>query len=396
MLDRSRPPRLPPEPCHPLAYRSRRADRPAHRQSVHDDPRRGARHRRRPRRADRRDRPRRSHGGWSPAPHADLAELLTDAAARDTLRRDITSRGLRLEAFNAAGNPLHPVEGDRDDRVLRGALRLAEEFEVGTVVTMSGLPANPGDTFPAWITTVWPPENLRLLEHQWTVAVDYWGDLAAEAQRRGVRIAVEMHANQLVFGVPGLLKLREAVGDTVGANVDPSHLLWMGADPIAAIGALSDNSSGAAIHHVHAKDTRIEARAAVASRLETIPNERADERAWNYVAVGSGHPDGVAFWARFVTALRAAGYDGPLSIENEDYTLGQRESVALAVTTLHEALTGPETGSLPPRRRRGRDAARRRYLWWRCGYPDPAWNGTRPGTSGPETKDDARRSARVR
>ena len=291
-----------------------------------------------------------AHGGWSPAPHADLAELLTDPAARDVLRRDITSRGLRLEAFNAAGNPLHPVEGDRDDRVLRGALRLAEEFEVGTVVTMSGLPANPGDTFPAWITTVWPPENLRLLEHQWTVAVDYWGDLAAEAQRRGVRIAVEMHANQLVYGVPGLLKLREAVGDTVGANFDPSHLLWMGADPIAAIGALSDNSSGAAIHHVHAKDTRIEARAAVASRLETIPNERADERAWNYVAVGSGHPDGVAFWARFVTALRAAGYDGPLSIENEDYILGQRESVALAVATLHEALTGPDTDSLPPRR----------------------------------------------
>jgi sugar phosphate isomerase/epimerase len=63
-----------------------------------------------------------AHGGWSPAPHADLAELLTDLAARDTLRRDITSRGLRLEAFNAAGNPLHPVEGARDDRVLRGAI----------------------------------------------------------------------------------------------------------------------------------------------------------------------------------------------------------------------------------------------------------------------------------
>ena len=48
------------------------------------------------------------------------------------------------------------------------------------MVTMSGLPANPGDTFPAWITTVWPPENLRLLEHQWSVALDYWGDLVAE------------------------------------------------------------------------------------------------------------------------------------------------------------------------------------------------------------------------
>ncbi len=161
-----------------------------------------------------------------------------------------------------------------------------------------------------------------------------------------MKIAVEMHANQLVYNVPGLLRLREAVGDTLGANFDPSHLLWMGADPIAAIAALGDER-GVAIHHVHAKDTRIESRAAVASRLETIPNQRTDERAWNYVAVGSGHPDGVAFWTRFVTALHATGYDGPLSIENEDYTLGQRESVALAVATLRGALAGPGTGIFP-------------------------------------------------
>lgn len=271
-------------------------------------------------------------GGWSPAPHADVTELLDDANARAALSRDITSRGLRLEAFNAAGNPLHPIHGTRDDQILRAAMKLAEDMEVGTVVAMSGLPAAPGDAFPAWITTVWPPENLQLLEHQWTVAIDYWGELAVEAQRRGVRIAVEMHANQLVYSVPGLLRLRAAVGEWVGANFDPSHLMWMGADPLSAIAALDG-----AIHHVHAKDTRIEDRAAVASRLEVVPNERIDERAWNYVAVGLGHPDGVGFWTQFVAALRAVGYDGPLSIENEDYRLGQRESVALAVHTLVSA-----------------------------------------------------------
>jgi len=272
------------------------------------------------------------HGGWSPAPHADFVQLLADRSAREKLRDDITDRGLRLEAFNAAGNPLHPVHGDRDDDILRSAIQLAEEFGIDTVVTMSGLPAAPGDRFPAWITTVWPPENLELLDHQWTVAIDYWGELAAEADRRGVRIAIEMHANQLVYSVPGLLRLRDAVGDTVGVNFDPSHLMWMGADPIAAIEALAGT-----IHHVHAKDTRIEERCAVASRLETTPNERAGERAWNYVAVGTGHPD--AFWTRFAEALQAAGYRGPLSIENEDYTLDQRESVAIAVDTLRRSLT---------------------------------------------------------
>ena len=57
-----------------------------------------------------------AHGGWSPAPHADLVELLDDPAARRRLQSDITDRGLRLEALNAAGNPLHPVLGEQIGR----------------------------------------------------------------------------------------------------------------------------------------------------------------------------------------------------------------------------------------------------------------------------------------
>jgi hypothetical protein len=63
---------------------------------------------------------------------------------------------------------------------------------------------------------VWPPENQRLLEHQWAVAVDYWAGLAAEAQRRGVRVAVKMHANQLVYGVAGLLRRDLGVSQRAG------------------------------------------------------------------------------------------------------------------------------------------------------------------------------------
>lgn len=273
-------------------------------------------------------------GGWSPAPHADLDLLLADPGARRALAQDVSSRGLRLEAFNAAGNPLHPVEGSRDDRVVRGALQLAEEFGVSTIVLMSGLPAAPGDSFPAWITTVWPPENLRLLDHQWAVAAEYWTGLAAEAERRGVRFAVEMHANQLVFNVPSLLRLRELAGPTVGVNLDPSHLFWMGADPLAAAGALAG-----AIHHVHAKDTAVvESTAAVTSRLHPVENTLVAERAWNYVAVGAGHD--TLWWGSFLRSLRDNGYDGPVSIENEDYALPAVDSVTLAAETLKNALEG--------------------------------------------------------
>ncbi len=48
------------------------------------------------------------------------------------------------------------------------------------------------------------------------------------------RIALEPHGNQRVYNVPSLLKLRAAVGPVVGANLDPSHLFWMGAGPLVA------------------------------------------------------------------------------------------------------------------------------------------------------------------
>lgn len=273
-----------------------------------------------------------THGGWSPAPHADVEELISSSSARQQLANDISSRGLRLEAFNAAGNPLHPRHAERDDKLLRSAIRLAEEFGIETVVTMSGLPGAQGDSFPAWITTVWPPENIELLTYQWDQARRYWEGIAAEASRRNIKIAVEMHANQLVYSVPSFLKLRDHVGESIGANFDPSHLMWMGADPLVAIEALAGK-----IYHVHAKDTRVESTASVSSRLETLPNELTDQRAWNYVSVGTGHPDGTDFWANFATTLQNCGYNGPLSIENEDYSLDQRAAVASAVNTLRKA-----------------------------------------------------------
>ena len=65
-----------------------------------------------------------------------------------------------------------------------------------------------------------------------------------------------------------------------------SHLMWMGSDPIQNVRALDG-----AIYHVHAKDTRLQTdRQALTSRLETLPWERVDDRAWNYVTLATATP----------------------------------------------------------------------------------------------------------
>ena len=87
---------------------------------------------------------------------------------------------------------------------------------------------------------------------------------------------------------------------------------------------------------MHAKDTRIEAAAAQHSVLETLPNNRAAERAWNYVTLGYGHDE--LWWRAFVRGLRAVGYDDTLSIEHEDYLMDPLEGVRMSVALLQRVI----------------------------------------------------------
>lgn len=273
-------------------------------------------------------------GNWSSAPHIDLDEMLASSDARKRFMNAITSRGLSLIALNCNGNQLHPTDGQRQSSVVEKTIRLASELECSKVCLMSGLPAGaPTDKTPNWIISAWPPETSEILAWQWNeVLLPYWHKLVDNGREFGIdNFAIELHGNQLVYNVPTLLRLRDAVGKAVGANLDPSHLMWMGADALQAVSALGD-----AIHHVHAKDTWINPdKAATISRLDTGPMIDVAERAWSYITIGYGH--GESWWREFCYRLRLVGYDSWLSIEHEDPVLSCAEGVQRSVNVLDAA-----------------------------------------------------------
>ncbi|KMK69010.1 sugar phosphate isomerase/epimerase [Puniceibacterium sp. IMCC21224] len=268
--------------------------------------------------------------GWSTAPHFDLAAMLGNATAQKAYLAAFADRGLEIISLNANGNPLHPTDPAQGEG-LKNTIRVAGEMGVRTVCTMSGLPAGAvGDTMPNWVVSSWPPETQAMLRYQWEQKLlPFWTDITALAQEHGVeRIALELHGNQCVYNVPSLLKLRDAVGQVIGANLDPSHLFWMGADPLAAAEAL-----GPAIYHVHAKDTMLNPPVqAVTSLLETGSLMDIPARSWSYITLGFGH--GEEWWRQFCYRLKMAGYDGWLSIEHEDVLLNSLEGLEKSLALL--------------------------------------------------------------
>jgi len=126
------------------------------------------------------------------------------------------------------------------------------------------------------------------------------------------------------------LKLREAAGEAIGANFDPSHLWWQGIDPVVAIRKL-----GKAIYHFHAKDVKVDRmNTAQNGVLDTKSYTREIERSWIFRSVGWGH--GADDWKEMISELRLAGYDDVLSIEHEDSLMSTDEGLRKAIALLKE------------------------------------------------------------
>ncbi|WP_247004380.1 sugar phosphate isomerase/epimerase family protein [Halosolutus gelatinilyticus] len=275
-------------------------------------------------------------GGFVGDAHLPQERYLDDEDAQAELRAVLDEHDLYVSALAVHTNPLHPDEARSADadRDLREAIRLAAQLDVDAVTTFSGLPAGgPNDEVPNWITAPWPGEHLEALEYQWEVALEYWTDLADFADEHGVNVGIEMHPNMLVYEPRGLLRLREETNERIGANFDPSHLFWQGISITDAIRLLGEEE---AIHHVHAKDTKVyEEQAREKGVLDTAPYTDEANRSWLFRSIGYGH--GETFWKDVVSTLRMVGYDGALSIEHEDSLTSAREGLEKGIDVLDRA-----------------------------------------------------------
>lgn len=290
-------------------------------------------------------------GGFLPPVHIPIDAVIASAAARDDYLEVFAARGIALAGLNANGNPLHPDPEVRHGADLKRAIVAAGALGQTRVVTMSGLPAaEPGGGRPSWAVNPWDSVYLDTLDYQWNdVVIPFWKEIDLLARDHNVKVAIEMHPNNVVFNPATLERLVDATGATnVGAELDPSHLFWQGMDPIVVIEHL-----GPLIFHAAAKDVRINKatllNGVLDDRFRRVPaeenplslggrytlNEWPADSSWDFVALGRGHD--VDYWTRFLDALHAVDPDMAVNIEHEDTSLGRIEGLEVAAKVLKAA-----------------------------------------------------------
>nr|WP_220490796.1 sugar phosphate isomerase/epimerase [Tessaracoccus sp. MC1627] len=299
-------------------------------------------------------------GGFLPPVHIpNIDEIATSPAAATEYLKKFEGTGVEIAGLNCNGNPLHPNAeiAEKHAQDIRLSIRAAAALGQTRVVTMSGLPGGePGTKYPNWIVNAWNSAALDVLDYQWEIAAPFWTEMDQFAKDHGVKVALELHPQNLVFNARDVKKLIELTGAThIGVEMDASHLFWQQADPIAVVREL-----GPLIFHAAAKDVRINPNARLNGVLDNgfrrmgadearvnlggdeWANEWPKDSSWDFVALGKGHD--TAYWTEFIRALYEVDPDMCLNIEHEDTELGRIEGLEVAAKVLTDAWAALELG----------------------------------------------------
>jgi sugar phosphate isomerase/epimerase len=238
---------------------------------------------------------RRRYAGVS---HIDVDRL--DAAAARGVHELLSSRSLTISSLAYYPNPLDPDPAQRSQAQvhLRKVIEAAATLGVNLVGTFIGR------------------DQGRPPEPAFAEVLEQWPPLVKFAADRGVRIAIENcpmifsadewpGGRNLAYSPAQWRRLFEAMpGDTLGLNLDPSHLVWQFIDVQRVV-----REFGPRIYHVHAKDLEIDRDGLYENGVMSLG------MGWQVPRLpGLGEVQ----WNRFIAALIRAGYDGTVSVEHED------------------------------------------------------------------------------
>jgi sugar phosphate isomerase/epimerase len=217
---------------------------------------------------------------------------------------------LTLSSLAYYDNNLHPDPAERAavNRHVLACIDAAALLGCPTVGTFVG--RDPSKTVA---------ENLREAEEVFAPLVDHAG-------QKSVKLIVEncVMEGWHPDGYPGNLAYSPELWEwmfSIGLylNYDPSHLVWMGIDPVEAVRPYIDR-----IPHAQAKDIQLfpERRNRYGWPGRVVARDDPwDVGWWRYRVPGLGEVD----WPRLVDTLYEGGFDGVLSVEHEDPVWGGSE-----------------------------------------------------------------------
>jgi sugar phosphate isomerase/epimerase len=233
--------------------------------------------------------------------------------------------GLTLSSLAYYDNNLHP---DPDERA-------AVNAHVASCIDAAALLGVPTvGTFVGRDPQLSVADNLRAAEKLFAPLVDRAGE-------KGVKLIIEncVMEGWHPDGYPGNLayspELWEWMFDLgLYLNYDPSHLVWIGIDPVEALRPYVDR-----VAHAQAKD--IEVNTSRRNRYgwpgkAVVREDPWDVGWWRYRVPGLGQVD----WRRVVDTLYEGGFDGVLSVEHEDPVWGGTEDrVKTGLQVAHRTLS---------------------------------------------------------
>jgi sugar phosphate isomerase/epimerase len=260
----------------------------------------------------------------------DVAEMLKDGTWRQ-IDSIIRATGLRVSAINMSADgqlvlgPHHAdtdtiFKGTADEKILYGTQRmllaaeLANEMGVPVVTGFTGC-----EDYSRWFP--WP--DPKAWERMEPVFVERWDFILNRFDDLGIRFGMECHPRQIVYNTETALRSVELLGHHAswGFNLDPANLMLAGLDPVVFAAEL-----GPRIVNVHAKDGEVVVHNVGRSGLLAHGAWDRPNRGFRFRIAGWGDVP----WRRLITELSLQRYEGPLTVEHEDATMGPLEGIEKA------------------------------------------------------------------